>query len=88
VMAEDPSAWIFFVVFILVMTFAVLNLFLAVVVSGMESVETLAEHEEESDAEMMAILTSLREDLTAVREELAATRAELRSDSDVGSAAR
>ena len=88
VMAEDPSAWIFFVVFILVMTFAVLNLFLAVVVSGMESVETLAEHEKESDAEMMAILTSLREDLTAVREELAATRAELRSDSDVGSAAR
>jgi voltage-gated sodium channel len=79
VMAVDPSAWIFFVVFILVMTFAVLNLFLAVVVSGMESVEQLAEHEEASDAEMMAVLTSLREDLTAVREELAATRAELRS---------
>ncbi|MBC7278741.1 ion transporter [Nocardioides sp.] len=81
VMEEDPSAWIFFVLFILVMTFAVLNLFLAVVVSGMENVQNLAEHEKESDAEMMAVLASLREDLTAVREELAATRAELRSDS-------
>ncbi|GGR54241.1 voltage-gated sodium channel [Nocardioides luteus] len=81
VMAEDPSAWIFFVVFILVMTFAVLNLFLAVVVSGMESVETLAEHEEESDAEMMAILVSLREELAVIRDELAATRAELRDGS-------
>jgi voltage-gated sodium channel len=81
VMEEDPSAWIFFVVFILVMTFAVLNLFLAVVVSGMENVESLAKHEKESDAETLAILASLREDLTAVREELAATRAELRSDS-------
>ncbi|TQL67606.1 voltage-gated sodium channel [Nocardioides albertanoniae] len=76
VMAEDPTAWVFFVVFILVMTFAVLNLFLAVVVSGMESVESLAEHEEESDAEMMTLLTSMRDDLTAVREELAAVRAE------------
>jgi voltage-gated sodium channel len=81
VMEEDPSAWIFFVVFILVMTFAVLNLFLAVVVSGMENVESLAKHEKESDAETLAVLASLREDLTAVREELAATRAELRSDS-------
>ncbi|NGN91955.1 ion transporter [Nocardioides sp. KC13] len=78
VMAEDPSAWIFFVVFILVMTFAVLNLFLAVVVSGMESVESLTKHEEENDAEQMEMLASLREEMKAVREELASTRAELR----------
>ncbi|MQA63198.1 MAG: ion transporter [Actinophytocola sp.] len=36
VMAEAPMAWIFFVVYILISSFAVLNLFIAVVVSAME----------------------------------------------------
>ncbi|TDB96445.1 ion transporter [Nonomuraea longispora] len=36
VMGRHPSAWIFFTIFILVCTFVVLNLFLAVVVSAMD----------------------------------------------------
>lgn len=39
VMAERPMAWLFFLTYILVSTFVVLNLFLAVVVSAMESVK-------------------------------------------------
>lgn len=38
VMAEQPAAWIFFLIFILICTFVVLNLFLAVMVNAMESV--------------------------------------------------
>src|SRR5690606_41656586 len=38
VMEDQPLAWVFFLVFILVSTFVGLNLFLAVVVNAMESV--------------------------------------------------
>jgi voltage-gated sodium channel len=40
VMAQRPLAWLFFLVFILISTFVVLNLFLAVMVSAMESTRT------------------------------------------------
>ncbi|MFI6426432.1 ion transporter [Promicromonospora sp. NPDC050880] len=75
VMAHEPTAWIFFVVFILVVSFAVLNLFIAVVVSGMESIDELAEHEERSDAEVMDELRAIRGQLAALQAELAASRA-------------
>lgn len=74
VMQEEPTAWIFFVVFILVVSFAVLNLFIAVVVSGMESIEDLAEHEERSDAEVMDELRAIRTQLAGLQAELAASR--------------
>jgi voltage-gated sodium channel len=38
VMAQEPMAWIFFLIFILISTFVVLNLFLAVMVNAMENV--------------------------------------------------
>ncbi|MFF5206106.1 ion transporter [Streptosporangium sp. NPDC000396] len=66
VMAEHPSAWIFFVLFMLVCTFVVLNLFIAVVVSAMDE-----EHAEES----VQATHDLR---VAVLAELAALRAEVR----------
>ena len=75
IMLVEPSAWIFFVVFILVVSFAVLNLFIAVVVSGMESIEDLAEHEEQSDAEVMNELRAIRAQLATLQAELAASRA-------------
>ncbi|MEV6861947.1 ion transporter [Streptosporangium subroseum] len=66
VMDQHPSAWIFFVVFMLVCTFVVLNLFIAVVVSAMEE-----EHAEES--------VKATQDLgVAVLTELAELRAEMR----------
>ncbi|RPF23354.1 ion transporter [Myceligenerans xiligouense] len=68
-----PGAWIFFVLFILVVSFAVLNLFIAVIVSGMESLEEeLVEHDKEDDASNAALMAEIQ----AVRAELVALRSE------------
>jgi voltage-gated sodium channel len=78
VMAQAPMAWIFFVVYILVSSFAVLNLFIAVVVRGMEDeitddlIETEERHaaaQASSDAELLAEVRALRAEVTALREE-------------------
>jgi voltage-gated sodium channel len=77
VMEERPMAWVFFLVFILISTFIVLNLFLAVMVNAMETVrdrdrEQVAPPagagagEPEQDA-VYAELLALRRELTAVR---------------------
>jgi len=66
VMDEHPSAWLFFVAFMLVCTFVVLNLFIAVVVSAMEE-----EHAEES-------VQATEELGRVVLAELAALRVEVR----------
>lgn len=72
VMTEHPTAWIFFTIFILVCTFVVLNLFMAVVVSAMdeESAEERAALQEDSSAHTRRIL----EELTELRREVAALR--------------
>jgi len=63
VMEKFPYAWIFFVCFILVTTFTMLNLFVAVMVNSMQA-ET-EEHAEERDrvghAERAQILSEIRE---------------------------
>jgi voltage-gated sodium channel len=78
VMAQAPLAWIFFVIYILVSSFAVLNLFIAVVVSGMEDQMTsdLAEAEERnaeaqarSDALLLAEVRALRAEVAELRAE-------------------
>ncbi|MGV9600863.1 ion transporter [Streptosporangium sandarakinum] len=66
VMDEHPSAWLFFVLFMLVCTFVVLNLFIAVVVNAME---------EEASGETARATRDLE---TAVLAELSALRAEVR----------
>ena len=65
VLPIHPSAWIFFVIFILVSTFVVLNLFTAVVVSAMEP-----EHREELaiDADILEEIRALRAELAGLRE--------------------
>jgi voltage-gated sodium channel len=67
VMSVHPSAWIFFVLYILVSTFVVLNLFTAVVVSAMEP-----ERREEAavDATLLIELRTLRDEIAALRAEL------------------
>jgi voltage-gated sodium channel len=67
VMSVHPTAWIFFVAFILVSTFVVLNLFTAVVVSAMEP-----ERREEAavDATLLIELRTLRDEIAALRAEL------------------
>jgi voltage-gated sodium channel len=76
VMAAAPLAWIFFVIYILISSFAVLNLFIAVIVNGMEKSVTsdLVQAEEQHAADQAAhdemILLELRE----LRRELAEMR--------------
>lgn len=74
VMEVHPYAWMFFVVFILVTTFAVLNLFIAIVVDAMnttdhaEGEQTRALVKADHD-ELMAELRSLRAEIATLRED-------------------
>lgn len=72
VMTVHPSAWIFFTIFILLCTFVVLNLFMAVVVSAMdeEAKEERAELEDMSAASTQRIL----DELAKLRQEVAELR--------------
>jgi len=80
VMKVDPIAWIFFVVYIVVSTFAVLNLFIAVIVNGMEQgvANEMVEAEEKHAADQAAADQLLLEEIRALRREVAALRQEAR----------
>jgi voltage-gated sodium channel len=75
-MTVHPLAWIFFVIFMLVSTFAVLNLFIAVVVRAMEEQVAadvkadVAEYQQQDALAAASILAELR----ALRSELAELR--------------
>jgi voltage-gated sodium channel len=72
VMAAAPLAWIFFVIYILISSFAVLNLFIAVIVSGMEKTVTndLAKAEEQHAADQAASDQLILAELRALRREV------------------
>ncbi len=79
VMVEQPYAWVFFAVYILVSTFVVLNLFIAITVSAMEpevvgeiheDLERLDEREQRTDALVLAELRALRTEMEALRARL------------------
>jgi voltage-gated sodium channel len=86
VMGQFPLAWLFFVPFILVATFTILNLFIAVVVGAMQ-----AEHDaeikadqDETRAAMRAVeeiahaeREAMRNEVNALRGEIAALRQDL-----------
>jgi voltage-gated sodium channel len=78
VMAEAPWAWIFFVIYILVSSFAVLNLFIAVVVGGMEDQVTndLMEAEDRHAADQAATDRIILDEVRALRAEVAELRRE------------
>lgn len=79
VMTEHPAAWIFFVLYILVVSFAVLNLFIAVIVSGMEEItDEERKDDEQKDERLDALATQNREILA----ELRALRSRLDADGD------
>lgn len=69
VMAQSPYAWIFFVAYILIATFMVLNLFIAVVVNAMQS-QVTEDIKGDGEAHTRIILDELRE----LRREIAALR--------------
>ncbi|WP_066361508.1 ion transporter [Herbidospora mongoliensis] len=62
VMTVYPSAWVFFVIFVLICTFVVVNLFIAVVVSAMD------EEEVEVSERILAELAELRKEVRELRE--------------------
>ena len=69
VMETFPFAWAFFIPFILVTTFAVLNLFIAVVVNSMQEVHEDEEHGHEERVEILAEIKALRDEVAALRKE-------------------
>ena len=73
VMEVYPYAWGFFVPFILIATFTMLNLFIAVVVNAMQSYHEMeSEHAEANHtehAELLAEIRALRADLQALKSE-------------------
>lgn len=76
-MAVQPLAWIFFVIYLLLSTFAVLNLFIAVVVRAMEeqvATEVKADAAEHQREDAVAAATIL-EEVRALRAEVAELRA-------------
>jgi len=69
VMAQSPYAWIFFVTYLLIATFMVLNLFIAVVVNAMQSqvAEDLKGEEEMHTQQILDELRTLRREVEALR---------------------
>lgn len=68
VMEQHPNAWIFFIPFILVTSFAVINLFIGVIVDAMQS-----QHKSEAEEIELHIHDdnlSLKDDITALRAEI------------------
>jgi len=76
VMAAQAFSWIFFVIFIVLTSFAVLNMFIAVIVDSLQSKHFDDEEEraEKSDAEAQADREMLHEELGSLRSEIAALR--------------
>ena len=73
VMGTHPTAWLFFISFMLVTTFTVLNLFIAVIVEGMQSAKLSSEAGTAEDrasnrdgGDVASELAGLREDLRVV----------------------
>ena len=77
-----PWAWLFFITFIFIASFAVLNLFIALVVEALaaeqraatdellEDIEEDVEHAEEERDEMLKLLNSLREEVAGLRADI------------------
>lgn len=80
VMELHPYAWTFFVPFILVATFTMLNLFIGVIVGAMQSFHEFEEarangetvQQQPTPSELLMELRSLRADVAALREDRAA----------------
>jgi voltage-gated sodium channel len=72
VMAQHPHAWMFFLPFILATSFTVLNLFIGIIVSAMESEHEAAneasrEEMQEDQAEILREIRELRHELAELR---------------------
>ncbi|EHQ53091.1 Ion transport protein [Ectothiorhodospira sp. PHS-1] len=79
VMETYPWAWVFFVPFILIATFTILNLFIAIIVNTMQSMQEEQQKFEHDTIEEVvhAENAQLHEDLKALRQEISALRQEI-----------
>jgi len=83
VMEKYPYAWLFFIPYILITTFAVLNLFIAVIVNAMQMEYEQARVEEEAQhREEQKKLGAIRATESDILEEIRALRAEVRALSE------
>ena len=86
VMEKFPYAWLFFVPFILVATFTMLNLFIAIIVNTMQTFseeEHALDREQDKQAEQQE-QQQLHAELKAIRQELQQLRAVLKQGNDSG----
>lgn len=72
---EHPAAWVFFIAYMLMTTYIVLNLFIAVAVEALniqkdDDLTDVIDDIEEGDAAILAALAELRTEVTSLREEL------------------
>lgn len=69
VMAHSPAAWVFFVIYLVVATFMVLNLFIAVVVNAMQAqvTEDLKHEGEEHTQAILDEVRALRREVEGLR---------------------
>ena len=76
VMELYPNAWIFFIPFILVATFTMLNLFIAIIVNAMQTFteREQAEHQQQLDAARDHIEADLHREISELRGEIAELR--------------
>ena len=69
VMNEFPLAWLFFVPFILVTTFAILNLFIGIIVDAMQQISKDGSHEEKkSELDLQKKIMSMEIQLKEIKE--------------------
>ena len=68
VMKEYPLAWMFFVPFILVTTFAILNLFIGIIVDAMQQISSDGKDVKKiSDEDMYKKISSLERQLKEIK---------------------
>ena len=81
VMEHVPYAWIFFIIFILIATFTMLNLFIAIIVNAMQSYgdEERSAASQASDQARIHIETEMHTEFRQMREEIRLLREELGS---------
>jgi voltage-gated sodium channel len=87
VMETHPYAWLFFIPFILVATFTILNLFIAIIVNTMQTMHDRTHQQEQAAIEDVVHHEgiSLGEQLQALRAELSELRQLLRERGDIRS---
>ncbi len=81
VMAEHPTAWLFFLPYIIVVVFAVLNLFIGIIVDAMQHqsddmAEAVIEVTEREYHHLLREISALREDIRAMKTGNGSIRAE------------